>query len=52
MLIPLYNFSNQTVIIDNNERIAQGIFQNFLLTKNENNESKIRKNGFGSTKKF
>ncbi|MDO7983481.1 MAG: dUTP diphosphatase [Pigeon pea little leaf phytoplasma] len=52
ILISLYNFSNQTVIIDKNERIAQGIFQNFLLTKNDNNESKIRKNGFGSTKKF
>ncbi|MDO8059290.1 dUTP diphosphatase ['Crotalaria aegyptiaca' phytoplasma] len=50
ILISLYNFSNQTVTINKNERIAQGIFQNFLLVQNDNNENKIRKNGFGSTK--
>ncbi|MDO8029925.1 dUTP diphosphatase ['Planchonia careya' phytoplasma] len=50
ILIPLYNFSNQTITIHKNERIAQGILQNFLLTKNDNNENQIRKNGFGSTK--
>ncbi|MDV3157255.1 MAG: dUTP diphosphatase [Candidatus Phytoplasma australasiaticum] len=49
ILIPLYNFSNQIITIHKNERIAQGILQNFLLTKNDNNENKIRKNGFGST---
>ncbi|EMR14513.1 MULTISPECIES: dUTP diphosphatase [Candidatus Phytoplasma] len=49
ILIPLYNFSNQIITIHKNERIAQGILQNFLLTKNDNNENQIRKNGFGST---
>ncbi|MDV3182538.1 MAG: dUTP diphosphatase [Candidatus Phytoplasma australasiaticum] len=49
ILIPLYNFSNQIITIHKNERIAQGILQNFSLTKNDNNENQIRKNGFGST---
>ncbi|MDV3205397.1 MAG: dUTP diphosphatase [Weeping tea tree witches'-broom phytoplasma] len=50
ILIPLYNFSNETSYIFKNERIAQGIFQNFYLTDNDQVvHNKKRINGFGST---
>ncbi|AGL90231.1 DeoxyUTP pyrophosphatase [Candidatus Phytoplasma australiense] len=51
IFIPLYNFSSQTVKIEKGERIAQGIFQPFLLSTNEEKPSFLRKGGFGSTTK-
>ncbi|MDV3173946.1 MAG: dUTP diphosphatase, partial [Candidatus Phytoplasma stylosanthis] len=35
IFIPLYNFSNEKVFIQKNERIAQGILQNFYLSDND-----------------
>src|SRR5690554_4569748 len=29
LMIPLYNFTNETVVIEQYERVAQGIFTNF-----------------------
>jgi dUTP pyrophosphatase len=50
IFIALYNFSDKTVQIEKHERIAQGIFQNFYLTYDDNTEKKKkRKSGFGST---
>ncbi|MDV3173851.1 MAG: hypothetical protein Q8783_01970 [Candidatus Phytoplasma stylosanthis] len=52
IFIPLYNFSNEKVFIQKNERIAQGILQNFYLSDNDFVEKdKIRQSGFGSTNK-
>ncbi|KXT29428.1 dUTPase family protein [Candidatus Phytoplasma oryzae] len=59
IFIPLYNFSDRDVLINKNERIAQGILQRFYLTNDDNlinknnfQKEKImkkRKSGFGST---
>ncbi|MDW3617580.1 MAG: dUTP diphosphatase [Candidatus Phytoplasma pruni] len=50
IFIPLYNFSDQTVIIEKHERIAQGLFQDFYVTDDDHAKTKkTRKSGFGST---
>ncbi|MBP5835857.1 dUTP diphosphatase [Candidatus Phytoplasma meliae] len=49
ILIPLYNFSNQTVQITKGERIAQGLFQSVLLSAKEATPLSLREGGFGST---
>lgn len=51
ILIPLYNFSNQVVIINKGEKIAQGIFEKYLVTDDDNPIKQIRKGGFGSSNK-
>ncbi|MEZ0180266.1 dUTP diphosphatase ['Camptotheca acuminata' phytoplasma] len=52
IFVPLYNFSDERVVIKKNERIAQGILQNFYLTNDDFVEKdKIRQSGFGSTNK-
>ena len=46
--IPLINLSNHVVKIKKGERIAQGIFLNYLITDDDKVKS-IRNGGFGST---
>lgn len=48
IMIPVLNLSTETVYIKKGERIAQGIFYNYLLTGNDN-ASVARTGGFGST---
>lgn len=50
ILIPLYNFSQQEVVLEKYERIAQGILQNYYITNDDYVfKNDIRKSGFGST---
>lgn len=48
ILVSLYNFSNEDIIIKKGERIAQAVFQKFLITDNDIADG-IRLGGFGST---
>ncbi len=50
ILVSLYNFSNDDITIKKGERIAQAVFQKFLITDNDNAEGS-RLGGFGSTDK-
>ncbi|HEY8365491.1 MAG TPA: deoxyuridine 5'-triphosphate nucleotidohydrolase [Haloplasmataceae bacterium] len=49
IMIPIYNFSNQLVIINKGEKIAQGIFEKYLVVDNDEPIMKIRTGGFGSS---
>lgn len=49
ILIPLYNFSKQMVIINKGEKIAQGIFEKYFVTDNDNPNKITRTGGFGSS---
>ena len=52
ILIGLYNNSDKDVKIRKGERIAQGIFVNYVFTENDNEQEKeIRIGGIGSTGK-
>lgn len=51
ILIPIYNFGDEDQMIEKGERIAQGIFINYLKTDNDQPLSGIRQSGFGSTDK-
>lgn len=48
ILVSVYNFSNQDITVKKGERIAQLVFQKFLIADNDN-ASGIRQGGFGST---
>ena len=50
ILVGLYNFTNEDVIIKKGERIAQAVFQKFLTIDNDTAEGD-RLGGFGSTDK-
>ena len=50
ILVSVYNFSNDDIIIKKGERIAQAVFQKFLITDDDAAEG-IRLGGFGSTEK-
>lgn len=50
IFIPIKNLSNKTIYIKKGERIAQGIFQKYLLADGDNFETGAdRSGGFGST---
>ncbi|QVK18910.1 dUTP diphosphatase [Mycoplasmatota bacterium] len=49
IIIPLYNFSNQLLIIYKGEKIAQGIFEKYLVVDKDTPNHQIRKGGFGSS---
>lgn len=51
ILIPLYNFSKDLLIINKGEKIAQGIFEKYLLIDEDNPKEEFRKGGFGSSNK-
>lgn len=46
----LKNISNETQVIERGSRIAQGLFMKYLTTDNDNT-TKVRSGGFGSTGK-
>lgn len=48
IMIPLHNFGSDTITIKNGERIAQGIFQKYLVADKDEADA-IRSGGFGST---
>jgi len=49
IMIPLYNFSKNPVIINKGDKIAQGIFIKYLTTDNDEPVERIRAGGFGSS---
>lgn len=51
ILIPIYNFGNAPQIIEKGERIAQGIFVQYLKTDDDITTDEKRVSGFGSTDK-
>jgi dUTP pyrophosphatase len=48
IMLILYNFGEQDVLISKGERVAQGVFSKYLTVDGENNNIK-RLGGFGST---
>ncbi|HHW79642.1 MAG TPA: dUTP diphosphatase [Acholeplasmataceae bacterium] len=51
IMIPLYNFTQNTVKINAYERVAQGIFTNFYKTTGDDDNHTVRLGGFGSSGK-
>ncbi len=49
--ISLHNFGTKTVSLKKGERIAQGIFQKYLVSPTEKTVTTVRNGGFGSTGK-
>lgn len=49
IMIPLYNFKDEDVLIKKGERISQAIFTNFHKTTNEEDSGVTRLGGFGSS---
>jgi dUTP pyrophosphatase len=49
--ISLYNFGNEPVFLPKGTRVAQGIFEKYLIAPNEEQVKTARKGGFGSTGK-
>jgi dUTP pyrophosphatase len=50
LMVPILNFSKVAVTIEKGERIAQGIFQKFLITDDDQADGE-RLGGFGSSGK-
>ena len=48
ILVSVYNFSNEDIVIKKGERIAQVVFQKFLIADNDRAKG-LRQGGFGST---
>lgn len=51
IMVPLLNFGKEAVTISKGERVAQGVFMNFLKTSNDRVVSTTRLGGFGSSGK-
>ena len=52
IMLALLNMSKNAVILQKNERIAQGIFYKYLTADDDNTAAKaVRSGGFGSTGK-
>ncbi len=49
IMISLYNFTNQDILLKKGERVAQGIFEKYLTIDNDETQNKNRQGGFGST---
>jgi dUTP pyrophosphatase len=49
--IPLRNLSDKDFVINKGDRIAQGIFMNYLVADDDNVMNEERKGGFGSSGK-
>ena len=49
IMISLYNFTTEDVLLPKGERVAQGIFQNYLTCTDEDEIQNERQGGFGST---
>lgn len=51
IFISLYNFGTSKVSLKKGERVAQGIFQKYLVSSSEEKVINVRNGGFGSTGK-
>ncbi len=51
IFVSLYNFGTKTVSLKKGERVAQGIFQKYLISPFEEAVTSVRNGGFGSTGK-
>jgi len=51
IFVSLYNFGKETTVLKKGERVAQGIFQKYLVSPHEETVTKVRNGGFGSTGK-
>jgi len=51
IFVSLYNFGVETVNLKKGERVAQGIFQKYLVSPSEEVVTNVRNGGFGSTGK-
>lgn len=51
IMIPIYNFGQTVQTIEKGERVAQGIFVNYLRTDDDVSTEEKRISGFGSTDK-
>lgn len=51
IMVPLYNFSTKKVTVSKGERVAQGIFINYLQTIDDDPNHTVRLGGFGSSDK-
>jgi len=49
--VTLHNFGNKLVSLKKGERVAQGIFQKYLISPFEDEVTNVRNGGFGSTGK-
>ncbi len=49
IMVPLYNFGQSDVTIDEGERVAQGIFMSYKKTTNDQSAKTRRTGGFGSS---
>ena len=49
IFVPLFNMTDKTVKLNKGDRIAQGIFVNFLKAENETITTILRNGGFGSS---
>ena len=51
IFVSLHNFGTETTTLKKGERVAQGIFQKYLVSPDEEVVTKVRNGGFGSTGK-
>lgn len=51
IFVSLHNFGTKTVHLKKGERVAQGIFQKYLVNPDEFPVNEVRNGGFGSTGK-
>ncbi|MCF7924995.1 MAG: dUTP diphosphatase [Candidatus Izimaplasma sp.] len=51
IFVSLYNFGKDSVTVKKGERVAQGIFQKYLVSPEESDVITTRNGGFGSTGK-
>ncbi|MGA0351676.1 MAG: dUTP diphosphatase [Acholeplasmataceae bacterium] len=51
IMVPLFNFSQKPAMIAKGERVAQGIFQPYYKTSDDEPVDQIREGGFGSSTK-
>ena len=49
--VTLHNFGTERVFLKKGERVAQGIFQKYLISPFEDKVTSVRNGGFGSTGK-
>lgn len=49
IMIPLRNFGTKSITLEKDERVAQGIFVNYLKTADDKNGDNERSGGFGSS---
>lgn len=51
IFVGLWNFGDKPVTLNKGERVAQGIFEKYLVCPEESQVTKTREGGFGSTGK-